>query len=121
MELEEIKHKLNSFEYSFFSQLREQLDLPLYFIGSVTRGDFIKGKSDLDVEVFSDNIVSTKIKADYLLTKTYKKRKNMDRIIMFKVHNTPVSGYKYYFKDKENREVEYSLIYDGSDKIINKT
>ena len=66
MELEQIQHNLNEYTYTFFRELIEQIELPLFFIGSIARNDYIKDKSDLDIEVFSDNIVSTKTKIEYL-------------------------------------------------------
>jgi hypothetical protein len=73
--------------------------MPLYFFGSIIRSDFIKGKSDLDIEVFSDNINSTIYKVDHLLDYYYK---NKDpRYIVFKIKGTPISGYKYYFKNSD--------------------
>ena len=66
MELHEIKDKLNENQYEYFLELQTQIDTPLYFIGSITRSDYIKDKSDIDIEVFTDNILSTKLKVDYL-------------------------------------------------------
>ena len=51
MELEQIKDKLNKKEYDYFTRLSKYLELPLYFIGSVGRSDYIKGKSDFDIEL----------------------------------------------------------------------
>ena len=98
MDLEQIKHNLNKNEYDFFLKLSEDLDLPLFFIGSITRFDFIKGKSDFDIEVVSDNITSTKIKIEHLFS-YYKKKGN--RFIILKFNNISVSGYKYFLKNKE--------------------
>jgi hypothetical protein len=99
MELEEIKDKLSKNQYDYFLQLKEKIDLPLYFLGSITRYDYIKGKSDLDVEVFTDNIDSTVLKIEYLFD--YYQRKKDKKFIIFKINNNPISGYKYYFKDKK--------------------
>lgn len=96
MELEDIKTKLNNAQYSYFLWLKEQIELPIYFIGSITRKDYIPNKSDLDIEIYSNNILSTKFKIDYLLNSQNKKKK----IIIFYINNNPISGYKYYFKDE---------------------
>ena len=99
MELEQIKHKLDKEQYDYFLYLKEIINLPLFFTGSITRYDFIKGKSDFDVEVCSDNVSSTKLILDNLFHQPYKKDKN--KIIVLKMNNIPISGYKYYFKNNE--------------------
>ena len=99
MELEQIKHKLDKVQYDYFLYLKEMINLPLFFTGSITRSDFIKGKSDFDIEVYTDNIGSTKLIVDNLFHTPYKKDKN--KIIILKMNNIPLSGYKYYFKNNE--------------------
>jgi predicted nucleotidyltransferase len=97
MELEKIKEKLDKKTYDFFYNFREQLELPLYFFGSIARCDFIKGKSDLDIEVFSENIHSTKFKVDSLFHYYYQNKET--KYIVLKINGTPISGYKYSFKN----------------------
>jgi hypothetical protein len=99
MELEEVKEKLTKPQYDFFLQLKEQIDLPLYFLGSITRSDYIKDKSDLDIEIFTDNINTPKIKIEYLFD--YYQRKDKNSFIVFEINNVKISGYKYYFQDKQ--------------------
>ena len=53
MELEEIKYKLTPAQHDFFYALKEYIQLPIYFIGSILRYDYFKGYSDLDVDIFS--------------------------------------------------------------------
>ncbi len=106
MELEEVKDKLTKTQYNYFLQLKEQIDLPLYFLGSITRCDYIKGKSDLDIEVFTDNFNSTILKMEYLFD--YYQRKIERNYIVFEINNIPISGCKYYFKDK-NRDVSFDF------------
>lgn len=101
MELEKIKKKFDSKEYDFFYKLMEQLDTELYFIGSITRNDYIKGKSDFDIEVFAENVPSIKYKVEHLLNYHYK---NKDpKYIVFEINGIPVSGYKYSFKNDDIR------------------
>jgi hypothetical protein len=106
MELEEVKDKLSENQYDYFVQLQEQIDLPLYFLGSITRCDYIKGKSDLDIEVFTDNLNSIVLKIEYLFD--YYQRKTNRKFIVFEISNIPISGYKYYFKDKQ-RDVSFDF------------
>jgi len=99
MELNQIRDKLDKKEYEFLSIFEDQLELTLYFIGSITRSDFIKGKSDLDIEVFTENMTSTKYKVNHLLNYYYKKKE--PKYMVFKINGTPISGYKYCFKNKD--------------------
>ena len=116
MELEEVKDKLGKNQYNYFLQIKEQIDLPLYFLGSITRCDYIKGKSDLDIEVFTDNFDSTILKMEYLFD--YYQRKRTRNFIVFKINNIPISGYKYYFKDKQRNICFDFTIYNKSSKNI---
>jgi hypothetical protein len=93
MELNEIKDKLSNDQYLYFLELQEKLDLPLFFMGSITRMDYIKGKSDLDIEIFTDNVASTKEKLNYLFNYYETQKENI--IIIFKIKDVPFSGYKY--------------------------
>lgn len=106
MELEQIKYKLDKNEYDYFLELSNILELPFYFIGSIGRNDYIKGKSDFDIEVFSDNVVSTKLKIDYL----FKDFSHEDKFIVFRIDDVPFSAYKYYLINKENNfRVDFTL------------
>ena len=39
----------------FFYKLENDLDTKLYFYGSIQRNDYVAGKSDIDVSIFTDN------------------------------------------------------------------
>ena len=113
MELEEVKNKLNKTQYNYFLQLKEQINLPLYFFGSITRGDYIKDKSDLDVEIFTDNFDSILLQIENLLD--YKKKRYY---IIFEINNIPFSGYKYYFEDTKLNICFDFTIYNTACKTI---
>lgn len=116
MELEEVKDKLSKNQYNYFLQLKEQIDLPLYFLGSITRCDYIKGKSDLDIEVFTDNFDSTLLKMEYFFD--YYQKKTKRRFIVFEINNIPISGYKYYFEDAQ-KDVSFDFtLYNVASKNI---
>jgi hypothetical protein len=104
MELNKIKEKLSKEQYSYFSELQEKIGLPLFFMGSITRSDYIKGKSDLDIEIFSDNVTSTKEKLNYLFN--YYEVQKENTIIIVKIKDVPFSGYKYKVNDSE---IEFDL------------
>ena len=117
MELEEVKDKLSKNQYDYFLQLKEQIDLPLYFLGSITRCDYIKGKSDLDIEVFTENYDSVALKVEHLFD--YYQRKTKRNFIVFEINNTPVSGYKYFFKDKKRAvSFDFTMYNKASQNVV---
>jgi hypothetical protein len=115
MELNKIKEKLSTEQYSYFSELQEKIGLPLFFMGSITRSDYIKGKSDLDIEIFSDNVTSTKEKLNYLFN--YYEGQKENTIIIVKIKDVPFSGYKYKVNDSEI-EFDLTLYKKESQKTI---
>ena len=52
---------------NFFIDLQNYLDTELYFYGSVNRSDYVHGKSDIDVAIFTDNEYSTISKLQHFL------------------------------------------------------
>ena len=94
MEFEEVKDKLTQAQYDFFIKLKDYIELPIYFIGSVLRYDYFKGYSDLDVDIFSPDPESTKIKINHFLNIDKK-----DRIIFINLNNQQISGYKFYYNN----------------------
>ena len=59
--MEITKNKLTSYEKDFFDKLKNQINKPIYFYGSIQRDDYFPQSSDIDINIFSDNIFSTKI------------------------------------------------------------
>ena len=51
----------------FFKQLQNYLDTDIYFYGSVNRTDYVPGKSDIDVAIFTDNEYSVITKLQHFL------------------------------------------------------
>jgi hypothetical protein len=92
MDIEKIKHNLKQNEYNYFSNLQNELDIPLFFIGSITRSDFFPNNSDIDIEVFTDNVTSTKMKVESIFNRHNVEK---DKYIVFKISGIPFSGCKY--------------------------
>ena len=57
--MENTKNKLLPYESDFFDKLSNYLETPLYFYGSIQRDDYFPGKSDIDVDIFTENMHST--------------------------------------------------------------
>ena len=70
--MENTKNKLPENVNVFFNKLSDYLDTKLLFYGSVQRGDYFPGSSDIDVDIFTDNVNSTVTKMQHFL---YTKKK----------------------------------------------
>jgi len=74
----------------FFYKLGDYLDTDLYFYGSVTRSDYVPGKSDIDVAIFTDNEQSLISKLQHIL---HVKRNTFEKIV-WKLNGQMFYGYK---------------------------
>ena len=92
----------------FFNKLSEYLDKKLLFYGSVQRLDYIAGYSDIDVDIFTDNVDSTLSKMQHFLNLSKPEFKKI--IWKLNVNNQVVYGYKVMYKNTElNLTVEFSI------------
>lgn len=74
----------------FFKRLENYLDTELYFYGSVNRRDYVHGKSDIDVAIFTDNEYSVMNKLQHFL---HVKRNAFDKVV-WKINGVMIYGYK---------------------------
>lgn len=93
MQLDRIVHKIKPDELTFFSNFQKSLGLQLYFIGSVTRCDYVSGSSDFDIDVFSNTLHESSLKLRQLL------QKGPSGCFVFDIKDETYSGVKYFFKN----------------------
>ena len=107
--METTKNKLSEKVQLFFKELSDYLELKIIFFGSVQRADYMPGHSDIDVDLFTENLSSTLYKMQSYFHVSKKKFKKF----IWKLQNGRVAyGYKYMYKrPKEKFAVEFS-IYD---------
>lgn len=74
----------------FFVNLQDYLDTDLYFYGSVNRPDYVHGKSDIDIAIFTDNEYSIMSKLQHYL---HVPKKAFDKVV-WKLEGTMIYGYK---------------------------
>lgn len=74
----------------FFTNMRDYLDTELYFYGSVNRSDYVHGKSDIDIAIFTDNEYSMMTKLQHYL---HVKRDAFDKLV-WKLYGKMIYGYK---------------------------
>jgi hypothetical protein len=92
----------------FFVDLQNYLDTELYFYGSVNRPDYIHGKSDIDVAIFTDNEYSMMSKIQHFL---HVKRDAFDKIV-WKLRGRIVYGYKIKCDKYTNSKCEIAIYND---------
>jgi hypothetical protein len=109
--METTKHKLPHDINVFFNDLSKYLGTKLLFYGSIQRSDYFPGSSDIDVDVFTDNVESTINKMQHFL---HVKRSKFKKIVWrYSKTGKMIYGYKigYYNKDIHLKS-EFS-IYDN--------
>jgi predicted nucleotidyltransferase len=74
----------------FFNNISKYINNELIFYGSVTRSDYVPGKSDIDVAIFTDNEQSEISKLQQVL---HVKRDAFEKII-WKLNGKMIYGYK---------------------------
>jgi len=114
LNMETTKNKMPLFVEQFFQRLRNYLDKKVYFFGSVQRADYYPNSSDIDADIFTDNVNSTITKLQHFLGV---KHANFVKFI-YRLHqsNKTVHGYKVEYKDKENNFSTEISIYNEKDK-----
>jgi hypothetical protein len=104
--METTKNELPQNVKNFFYHLSDYLDTKLLYFGSVQRSDYVPGKSDIDVDVFSENEYSLMIKMQHFLHVTKKDFKKVAWIL----NGIPIYGYKLnYVNKKEGINAEFSI------------
>ena len=97
----------------FFVNLENYLDTDLYFYGSVNRSDYVHGKSDIDIAIFTDNENSIMSKLQHYL---HAPKKAFDKIVR-KIEGTMIYGYKIKCEKYIDSKCEIS-IYNNDFKDI---
>ena len=103
------KHPLTMNQSNFLSALRNIMSNPVYFFGSIIRGDYLPGLSDIDVLYFADNI--------------HKETNDMYRFMQSQSHENPTIEVKkkrflYHSKETTNIISGYKVKYTDLDGAI---
>jgi hypothetical protein len=115
--METTKNILTPEQRNFFDRLRNYIDKPIYFYGSIQRDDYFPGKSDFDIDIFTDNESST----IYALCNFLNLKKSDFKKSVYKVKNTIIYGYKVKYTDEaSNVKMEMGLYNEKFKSIIMK-
>ena len=106
--METTKNKLPENIENFFKELSEYLDTKILYFGSVQRSDYFHGKSDIDVDIFTDNENSTINKLQHFLNVN---RSQFKKFVWRLNHNDEVVyGNKlFYINNELELKVEFSI------------
>ena len=94
--METIKYKLSKEKIDFLQTMREYLDTPLYFYGSIQRLDYIDNISDIDVCIFTDNIESLILSLQQYLNV---EKKHIKKFYINSLNKPLMDGYKLFYEN----------------------
>jgi hypothetical protein len=112
--METTKNEMPPYAKIFFYKLRNYLDTPIYFYGSIQRNDYYPQSSDIDAEIFTHNESSIMIKLqNFLGVKRYEFKK-----FVYRLHKSKkiVHGRKIKYEDPDNNFSTEISIYSEKDK-----
>jgi hypothetical protein len=115
--MEIVNKRLTQNQKIFFSNLTNYINEDIFYYGSILRPDFIKGKSDIDIDIFSGNEISTINKLSNYLNVN----KNEFRKFVYKIGQTLVRGYKVKYSNTEEQiESEISIYNEKYKELVLK-
>jgi hypothetical protein len=110
-----VKTRLTQNEEIFFESLSLYIDKEIYFYGSIQRPDYVKGKSDIDIDIFTDNESSTVEQLCNFLNV----KKSEFRKIVYKINNVMIYGFKTKYTDETKKiNVEISVYNDKYKNVV---
>lgn len=114
---EKIQKKLSDNQKIFLNALSNYIDDEIYLYGSITRMDYIPEKSDLDIDIFTDNEYSVIQK----LCNFLHLKKNDFQKVIYKIDNVVVNGYKSKYENADKKlSVELSIYNQKNKKLVMK-
>jgi hypothetical protein len=113
--MDKSKTKLTENQRQFFDSMTIAIDKPVYFYGSINRPDYIPGKSDIDVDIFTDNENSTlKLLSNFLDVTQHEIKKTV-----IKINTEVIYGHKVQYEDIDKGiNVEMSIFNDDYKQTV---
>jgi len=108
--METTKNEMTNYAKNFFYNLKNYLNTNLYFYGSIQRVDYFPNSSDIDVDIFTENVSSTISKLqNFLGVKKYEFKS-----FIYKLHKTNeiVNGKKIKYQVPESNFTTEISIYE---------
>jgi predicted nucleotidyltransferase len=115
--METTKNKLTQEETIFFQNLRDYLDTPIYFYGSIQRDDYLPEYSDIDVDIFTNSENSIIIKLENYLN--VKRNDFQKTLCIMDNKKRVVPGYKIKYNNEDKKiNVEFSIFNEKYKKYV---
>lgn len=112
--METTKNKIPDSAKLFFDNMSEYLDTKLLYFGSVQRSDYFPGKSDIDIDIFVDNVESAIYKMQQVMKKP---REEFKKIVWrLRYNGRVVKGYKTKYEDPNGEFIAEFSIYNNKFK-----
>lgn len=112
--METTKNKIPDSAKLFFDNMSEYLDTKLLYFGSVQRSDYFPGKSDIDIDIFTDNVESTIYKMQKLMKQPREKFKKI--VWRLRFNGRMVRGFKARYEDPNGEFTAEFSIYNNKFK-----
>jgi hypothetical protein len=108
--METTKNEMTEYAKHFFYKLSNYLDTKLYFYGSIQRSDYFPGSSDIDVDIFTDNMTTTISRLQHF----FGAKKDDFKKVFYRLRhsNQVIHGYKFKYKEETNNLHTELSIYD---------
>jgi predicted nucleotidyltransferase len=90
--------KLTQNQKDMLNKISIYIDKPIYLYGSIHRSDYIPGKSDIDIDIFTENEQST----INILSNLFNFNKTYFKKTIYKINSCMVFGYKTKYLDEIN-------------------
>lgn len=107
-------NKMTESQIEFIQKLKANVSQDLHIYGSITRFDYIPQKSDIDLDIFSENIPSTISTLCAILDIPKEKIKS----IILKLNEIVVKGHKLSYKNPIDNSAFEISIYNSKDKLL---
>ena len=113
-----INNRLTDNQKHFLNKLKNYIDddTEISFYGSIKRFDYIREKSDIDIDIFTNNENSIINKLSSFLDI----KKNKIGKVVYKIDNKVVHGYKLKYEDDKNKVFVELSIYNFKYKYLVK-
>ena len=71
--MESTRNPLPPILRQYFADLKQYINLPIYFYGSIQREDYYQHESDIDIDVFTENMATTLVQLQHFFKVSRKK------------------------------------------------
>ena len=113
--METTRNSLSEYAKICFNNLKNIINLPLYYYGSIQRIDYVENESDIDVSIYTDNVNHVKYAVQTFFGIENKKVKH----IVMQVGDKLIHGYKLVVKNKPQRfRAEISIFDKKYESIV---